>query len=227
MAFPRRYSDEQKAAIVWAVLDRDPRLSCPKAVAAAQAGELGLPAFTIPKTTAQSIMRDEKHRRLVDDNAPGSGRTPVDVLEDAAGVLAGMVALRTGRARRRKSTTSAEIAEIAKAGREVAAMVRALKDPKPPGPKGKQDTTPDTDENPPSFLAQVAANNAKPDPSSPTPSPSTAVDPEGTTAGDDTPPTPDVPNTASSGTGFLSVRADARGSEVGSGDGSAGAAVEG
>ena len=61
-----RYSDDQRDAIVSAVLDDG--LSARESAEKASAGELGVPAFHIPVSTAQAIVTDAKNRGRVADN---------------------------------------------------------------------------------------------------------------------------------------------------------------
>jgi hypothetical protein len=61
-----RYSDDQREAIVTAVLDQG--LSAREATVKAAAGELDPPAFDMPLSTAQAIVTDATRRRRVADN---------------------------------------------------------------------------------------------------------------------------------------------------------------
>ena len=74
MAFAPKYSHEQRAAIVAAVLDDNHTV--PAAVKAAERGELG-PAFTMPLGTAYSLVAAERERR----------RPPVTIAELAQRIL--------------------------------------------------------------------------------------------------------------------------------------------
>lgn len=62
------YSDRQRAAVIFYGLDAKPRVTCPKIVLAAAAGELAdglgpLEPFTLPVSTARYIVRTEKEKR--------------------------------------------------------------------------------------------------------------------------------------------------------------------
>jgi hypothetical protein len=61
-----RYSDDQRDAIVAAVLDQG--FSAREAIVKAAAGELEPPAFEMPVSTAQAIVTDAKHRGRTADN---------------------------------------------------------------------------------------------------------------------------------------------------------------
>ena len=71
MAFPKKFSEEQRANIVAAVLDDNHTVR--EAVDAAAAGEIG-PAFTIAASTAHAMVAAERKRRrsifdIADDQA--------------------------------------------------------------------------------------------------------------------------------------------------------------
>lgn len=63
---PEKYSEEQRQAVMWACLDRSPRLTYRQCVAAAKAGELrsDVGPFEIPYNTVAAYARDEKRKRL-------------------------------------------------------------------------------------------------------------------------------------------------------------------
>lgn len=65
--FVEVYTEQQRAAIIWAVLDRRPRLTCPKAITAAGEGKLqSLPPFSMPVSSAQHYVRVEKEKRMAE-----------------------------------------------------------------------------------------------------------------------------------------------------------------
>jgi hypothetical protein len=87
-----KYSDEQRDAIVAAVLDRG--LSAREATVKAAVGELEAPPFDMPVSTAQAIVTDAKHRgrvainrdrlhKLVDD-APTAVEARIEKLFEKA-----------------------------------------------------------------------------------------------------------------------------------------------
>lgn len=63
---PEKYSEDQRQAVMWACLDRSPRLTYRQCVAKAAAGELrsDVGPFEIPYNTVAAYVRDEKKKRL-------------------------------------------------------------------------------------------------------------------------------------------------------------------
>lgn len=126
MAFAKRYSDAQTAAVVAAQLDHG--LSGAATSAAAARGELpgigrDLEPFEIPAGTCRDKAGDERRRRHAVEAASAG---PDAVLRLVTGEAVAMLERHAARLRKRRRTvTAAEIAELAKAGRAVADLVKA------------------------------------------------------------------------------------------------------
>ena len=134
-----RYSDDQRDAIVSAVLDDG--LSARESAEKASAGELGVPAFDIPVSTAQAIVTDAKNRGRVADNTDRLHRLVHAMLDIAQ---AGATKLEQ---KAKRGTLTAQDATFGRRLTQLAGHAAQLnhvlaQDPppaRPPSPKSAQD----------------------------------------------------------------------------------------
>ena len=168
---PPKYTEEQRAAIRYAVLDAPAPVSVPEACRLAAAGELRRPdgtrldAWQMHQGTARDYVARERRRRA----AAARAAQPVDTA--AAGVAGEVIALAADHVaamkRRRRKLTAREIREAAAMVRETLALSRAAELEPPPrldAPGG------DTAGGDTGALAAAAAEIAAQDPP-PRPSP--------------------------------------------------------
>lgn len=141
MAFRAKYSAEQRAAAVRAVLEY--QLSYREASRRAHRGELpgapdDLPAFDMGPEYLGDLVRAEKQRRGVQERAASS---PEEIMRETLGVLAERLDREVRKLQKRRRVTGDEITGLAKAGREVASLARAvhgLPQPRVGGPKPRE-----------------------------------------------------------------------------------------
>lgn len=139
VSFSRRYSDEQRAALLAGVVEH--QLTGSEVARRAQAGTLraGLEPFDVPASTVRHLAHRERVRtsraRAVATGAPA-------IISDVAAHLAGELEAQTTRAlrgsrRRAIPDVARDLRELARAGREVLALQRASSTPDvtpPPAP---------------------------------------------------------------------------------------------
>lgn len=140
--FQSTYSDEQRFAVLRAV--KDQRMSHRAASVAAQAGQLGLPAFRVAASTVSHWVQQEAQREADADAgrvSPGSvAKTAALILTEQAYVI-GRASKRNREMARRGKPDVDEAARIARATRDLVAATRALEPGKTPRSNGgKQDT---------------------------------------------------------------------------------------
>ena len=133
---PPKYTEEQRAAIRYAVLDAPAPVSVPEACRLAAAGELRRPdgtrldAWNMHAGTARDYVARERRRRA----AAARAAQPVDTA--AAGVAGEVIALAADHVaamkRRRRKLTAREIREAAAMVRETLALSRAAELEPPP-----------------------------------------------------------------------------------------------
>ena len=126
---PPKYTEDQRAAIRYAVLDAPAPVSVPEACRLAAAGELRRPdgtrldAWQMHQGTARDYVARERRRRA----AAARAAQPVDTA--AAGVAGEVIALAADHVaamkRRRRKLTAREIREAAAMVRETLALSRA------------------------------------------------------------------------------------------------------
>lgn len=121
MAFPAKFTDEQRATIVAAVLDDNH--SVREAVDEAASGGFGEPAFTIALSTAHSMVAAErKRRRSIFDVADDQARRLLQLCDREMTRLEALSALDPGDAR-----TLAGIAKTNRVVRLIAEDVKAAR----------------------------------------------------------------------------------------------------
>ena len=133
---PPKYTEEQRAAIRYAVLDAPSPVSVPEACRLAAAGELRRPdgtrldAWNMHAGTARDYVARERRRRA----AAARAAQPVDTA--AAGVAGEVIALAADHVaamkRRRRKLTAREIRDAAAMVRETLALSRAAELEPPP-----------------------------------------------------------------------------------------------
>jgi len=156
MAFRRKYSDAQNAAVVDAVLVDG--LHPQEVERLAAAGELreGLEAFTMPWRTVQDKAGDARREQATRDLAAADGDAALGAIGARIVATLDREVARLERSQRHGRAEPAEIAAAAKAVREVGAMRRELERAKPRAARGgkpEPDSSPERDD----WLAGVAA----------------------------------------------------------------------
>jgi hypothetical protein len=160
----KRFTDEEKAAIVRAVLDGG--LSQLRALAAAEAGELdGVRPFKMSRAHLNGLVKRERRRRLVASGIESrAGELAGDVLDAAEAEMAKL--------KRKKKLTEKDHAQLRRLG-GIARDLRA----KPHAAQAAHNGN----EGPPSFLQGLADEPqtpvVEPDPATPKPEPAPAAPP--------------------------------------------------
>lgn len=167
---PPKYTEEQRAAIRYAVLDAPSPVSVPEACRLAAAGELRRPdgtrldAWNMHAGTARDYVARERRRRAAAIRAA----QPVDAAGRALALeVIELAREHVARLKRRRNVPAADITAAAKMTRETLALARTANlEPGEP-PPGDQGDTPGADKG---ALAAAAAEIAREDAPPPEPS---------------------------------------------------------
>ena len=167
---PPKYTDAQRAAVLFACIDREPPLSVPAACRLAAAGELRtaagerLDAWNMHQGTARDYVARERRRRA----AAVRAAQPVDAAGRALALeVIELAREHVARLKRRRNVPAADITAAAKMTRETLALARTANlEPGEP-PPGDQGDTPGADKG---ALAAAAAEIAREDAPPPEPS---------------------------------------------------------
>ena len=170
---PPKYTEEQRAAIRYAVLDAPAPVSVPEACRLAAAGELRRPdgtrldAWQMHQGTARDYVARERRRRAAAIRAA----QPVDAAGRALALeVIELAREHVARLKRRRNVPAADITAAAKMTRETLALARTANlEPGEPQAPGDQGDTPGADKA--GALAAAAAEIAREDAPPPEPSP--------------------------------------------------------
>jgi hypothetical protein len=142
-SFSSKYSDEQRAAVVAAFVDRG--ITAPTIMDLASAGKLEhdgeqLAPFEMPASTVRSLARDARRRRSGEMRADLANAAPGDALEDLRRRMIRAIDHEMKQVERRQRTGKVvkgeELRQLARAYRELAARTGPI-DSRPPLPGAK------------------------------------------------------------------------------------------